>query len=118
MKRLFSFAAAYLDVPRQDAAVRVSAGYHPDTVHAESGRPVQIRFKREEASPCSEYVVFPDFGVTTRLPQDEEVTVELLPTAPGEYEFECGMGMLHGRLVVDAPGTPARETPGATNRKD
>ena len=115
MKRLFSFAAAYLDVPRQDTMVRVSAGYHPDTIHAESGRPVQIRFKREEASPCSEYVVFPDFGITTRLPQDEEVTVELLPTVPGEYEFECGMGMLHGRLMVEAPREPAPEPLVAAN---
>ena len=81
----------------------MAAGYHPNTVHAEAGRPVQIRFKREEASPCSEFVVFPDFGVTTRLPQDEEVTVELLPTAPGEYGFGCGMRALQGVLVVDSP---------------
>ena len=118
MKRLFSFAAAYLDVPRQDTTVRVAAGYRPDTVHAEAGRPVQITFRREEDSPCSEQVVFPDFGVATQLPQDEDVMVELLPTEPGEYGFECGTGMLHGRLVVDAPETPAREPLGTTNPKD
>ena len=118
MKRLFSFAAAQLDVPRRDVSVRVAGGYHPDTVHAEAGRPVQIRFKREEASPCSEHVVFPDFGVRARLPQDEEVTVELLPTAAGEYGFECGMGMLHGVLVVEPPREPAPKPLAATNRKD
>ena len=118
MKRLFSFAAAYLDVPRQDVLVRVAAGYHPDTVHAEAGQPVQIRFKREEASPCSEQVVFPDFGVRVRLPQDEEVTVELLPTAAGEYGFECGMGMLHGVLVVEPPAEPAPEALAAPTGKD
>ena len=117
MKRLFSFAAAYLDVPRQDTAVRVAAGYHPDTVHAEAGRPVQITFKREEASRCSERVVFPDFGVTAQLPQHEDVTVELLPTAPGEYGFECGMGMLHGTLIVEPARESPREPVAATSRE-
>jgi len=27
--------------------------------------------------------------------------VDLGPLAPGTYDFTCGMGMLHGKLVVE-----------------
>jgi plastocyanin domain-containing protein len=89
-----------------DASVRVEGGYQPDTIIAPAGMPLRITFRREEASPCSDRVVFPDFDVTADLPQGQDVTVELLPERAGEYGFECGMGMLRGRLVV----TPAEHS--------
>ena len=88
--------------------VRVRGGYEPDTIRAEAGVPLRLVFRREESSPCSEQVVFPAFGKSATLPQGERVTVELLPTEPGEYEFTCAMGMLYGRLIVVAPGEAAR----------
>lgn len=90
-----------------EAWIRVEGGYHPDTVVAEAGRPLRITFHREEDSPCSERVVFPDFDVTAALPRDQDVTVELLPERAGEYGFECAMGMLRGRLIVAQPEEPA-----------
>ena len=84
-------------------AVRVRGGYLPDTIHAEPGVPLRIVFRREESSPCSGQVVFPAFGKSATLPQGERVAVDLFPEEPGEYEFTCGMGMLHGTLVVAAP---------------
>ena len=45
-------------------------------------------------------MVFPDFKVNQTLRAFETTTVEFLPEEPGEYEFACGMGMLHGRLRV------------------
>ena len=35
------------------------------------------------------------------LPPHQDVTVELEPQLPGEYEFTCQMGMLRGRLIVE-----------------
>ena len=87
--------------PSREVRVRVRGGYVPDTIHAEAGVPLRIVFRREESSPCSEQVVFPDFGRSATLPQGEQVAVDLLPEAPGEYEFTCGMGMLRGRLIVE-----------------
>jgi plastocyanin domain-containing protein len=46
-------------------------------------------------------VVLGDFGKSARLPEGETVALEFLPQRPGEYEFTCQMGMLHGRLVVE-----------------
>ena len=83
--------------------VRVRGGYHPDTIHAQAGVPLRLLFRREETSSCSEQVVFPAFGKSAMLPTGEMVAVDLVPHTPGEYEFTCAMGMLHGRLIVEAP---------------
>lgn len=90
--------------PSATVDVRVRGRYLPDTIHAEAGVPVRIVFLREESSPCSEQVVFPALGKSAMLPQGERVAVELLVDEPGEYEFSCAMGMLHGTLVVGPRG--------------
>ena len=88
------------------ARIRVEGGLHPDTVYAVAGRPLRITFRREEASPCSEQVVFPALGQTLTLPTGKDVRFDWMPDMTGELEFTCGMGMLRGRLVV-APPIPA-----------
>lgn len=90
--------------PTREIAVRVRGGYDPETIYAEAGAPLRIVFSREESTLCSEQVVFPAFGKSATLQQGKKVAVDLLPETPGEYEFTCGMGMLHGKLVVTLPG--------------
>lgn len=85
---------------RVNSHVTVRGGYAPSTIVARAGQPLRVTFTREETAPCSERVVFPDFGIAADLPPDEHVVVDLLPERQGEHEFTCGMGMLHGRLVV------------------
>ena len=78
----------------------VDGAYAPDTLVVAAGEPVRLVFHRHDDSPCSEEVVFPDQGVRATLAQHEDVVVELPPSEPGEYDFHCGMDMLHGRLVA------------------
>jgi plastocyanin domain-containing protein len=87
----------------REVRIRVRGSYLPDTIHAETGMPLRLLFRREETSSCSEQVVFPDFGKSATLPTGEQVAVDLLPDEAGEYEFTCAMGMLHGRLIVEDP---------------
>ena len=82
------------------ARIIVAGGYEPDTVVVAAGEPASLVFHRRDHSPCSEDVVFPGLGVRVGLVQGQDVLVELPASAPGEYEFRCGMGMLRGRLVV------------------
>lgn len=84
----------------QETLVLVKGGYTPDVIVVEHGKPVRINFRREETAACSERVLFPAFGRAANLPEGELVAIELTPEDPGEYGFECGMGMLHGKLVV------------------
>jgi len=86
----------------QEVAVTVKGGYTPDVIVVQAGRPVRLRFTRQESSSCSETVLFPDFSRSARLPEGEEVSVEFTPDKPGEYGFQCQMGMLRGKLIVEA----------------
>jgi plastocyanin domain-containing protein len=88
--------------------IRVNAGYQPTEVHVRAGAPTRLIFRREETAPCSERVVFPDFGISVTLPPFEDVAVDLPAVEPGEHEFMCQMKMLHGTLVVDPANTDRR----------
>jgi len=79
----------------------VKGGYTPDIIVVKAGRPVRLRFTRQESSACSEMVLFPDFNRSAHLPEGEEVAVEFTPEKPGEYGFQCQMGMLRGKLIVE-----------------
>jgi plastocyanin domain-containing protein len=85
----------------QEVAVIVKGGYTPDVIVVKSGQPVRLRFNRQESSACSEKVLFPDFNQNALLPEGQEVTLEFTPDKPGEYGFQCQMGMLRGKLIVE-----------------
>ena len=86
----------------QEQMILVKGGYTPDTIRVIAGRPVRLLFRREETAACSELVVLPDFGKTAALPTGKVVPLEFLPQEPGEHEFTCQMGMLRGRVIVEA----------------
>jgi plastocyanin domain-containing protein len=85
----------------QEVAVIVKGGYTPDMIVVKAGIPVRLRFTRQESSSCSEKVIFPDFNQSALLPEGQEVTLEFTPEKPGEYGFQCLMGMLRGKLIVE-----------------
>ena len=85
----------------QEVAIIVKGGYTPDVIVVKSGQPVRLRFTRQESAACSEKVLFPDFNQNAMLPEGQEVTLEFTPDKPGEYGFQCQMGMLRGKLIVE-----------------
>jgi plastocyanin domain-containing protein len=85
----------------QEVAVTVKGGYTPDIIVVKAGQPVRLHFNRQESSACSERVLFPDFQKSASLPEGQDVTVEIMPDKPGEYGFQCQMGMLRGKLIVE-----------------
>ena len=104
---IFRRSRSEFDVrPPQVRRIRINGSYQPSEVHVSAGQPTRLIFRREETAPCSERVVFPDFGISVMLPAYAEVEVDLPASEPGEHEFTCEMEMLHGRLIVD----PARVT--------
>jgi plastocyanin domain-containing protein len=84
----------------QEAMILVKGGYTPDLVVADAGVPIRLTFLRTESSACSERVVFADFHKSLELPEGKNVALDLPPARSGEYAFQCGMGMLRGKLIV------------------
>ncbi len=85
----------------QEVAVTVRGGYTPDIIMVKAGQPVRLHFTRQESSACSETVLFPDFDKSAQLPEGQDTVVEFTPEKPGEYGFQCRMGMLRGKLIVE-----------------
>lgn len=85
----------------QEVAITVKGGYTPDVIVVQKGRPVRLTFTRQESSTCSEQVLLPDLNQHALLPEGEQVTMEFTPVKGGEYGFQCQMGMLRGKLIVE-----------------
>jgi plastocyanin domain-containing protein len=79
----------------------VKSGYDPDVIVVKKGKPVRLNFTRQEASLCSEMVIFDKLGQSARLPEGETVTIEFTPEQRGEIPFQCQMGMLQGKVIVN-----------------
>jgi plastocyanin domain-containing protein len=45
--------------------------------------------------------LFPDFNRNAFLPEGQAVSLEFTPETPGEYGFQCQMGMLRGKVIVE-----------------
>lgn len=84
----------------QEAVIKVKGGYTPDVLVFEPGKPIKLNFIREETAACSEEVIFSDFNKKATLTPYKTIPVELNIDKPGEYGFQCGMGMLKGKLII------------------
>ena len=96
-----SAASAIVTGRLQQVGITVKGGYTPAEIHVKEGVPLRLVFDRQETSSCSEEVVIGEFGVRKFLPAFEKTVVDLTPSRAGRFEFTCGMGMLHGTLVVE-----------------
>lgn len=88
------------DLGIQEAVIKVKGGYTPDVLIFEAGKPIRLNFIREETAGCTEQVIFSDFNKTATLTPFKTIPVELQIDKPGEYGFQCGMGMIKGKLIV------------------
>lgn len=84
----------------QEAVIKVKGGYTPDVLIFESGKPIKLNFIREETAACTEQVLFPDFQKQVTLTPFKTIPIELKIDKPGEYGFQCEMGMVKGKLIV------------------
>jgi len=90
----------------QEVEILVKGGYKPDRVTLRAGVPARLTFTRRESGACTDRVVIPAFGITRPLPAYASTPVDLAAPAAGEYDFSCGMGMIHGKLVVEERAGP------------
>ena len=75
-------------------------GYEPARVTLRAGTPARITFVRTTDKTCGTEVVFPSLNIKRALPLNEPVVIEFTPAKSGDIAFACGMGMLHGTVVV------------------
>lgn len=96
----------------QEVTVTVRGGYSPAVIRVQEGVPLRLTFDRQEAGDCTSRVVFADFGASKTLPAFGSATLEFTPDKVGEFDFACGMNMIHGTLVVEPAGVEAAAADG------
>lgn len=101
---------AVMDGGVQVQTVTVKGGYSPSVVEVVQGVRTRLLFDRQETGDCSSRVVFPDFKVNQSLPAYATTAVEFLPEQAGDFEFACGMNMLHGTVKVVAGSADGSRT--------
>ena len=97
----------------QEVVITVKGGYSPNLIRVREGVPLKLTFDRRESGDCTSRVVFADFHASKSLPAFGTATLEFTPDKVGEFDFACGMNMIHGTLVVEpADGTAAGDAAG------
>ncbi len=91
---------------KQKMTVVVDAAYVPTEIEVKVGVPVEITFDRRDRGDCTEWVIFEKLPtaegreIKAQLPEGRKTAVAFTPTKEGKYGFVCGMGMVHGKLIV------------------
>lgn len=91
---------ATVEGPNQKINIIVSGGYNPEVLVLKKDIPAQLIFNRKDPSTCLENIVFPDFGINRKLPKDQDISIMLDTSKPGEYTYACGMNMFHGKVII------------------
>jgi plastocyanin domain-containing protein len=83
-------------------AITVEGGvYTPSVLHVSAGKPVTLRFLRNDPSPCAEKVIFSGLDISADLTVGQPYDLNITPEKPGEYDFTCQMAMYRGKLIVE-----------------
>ncbi|MEW5755196.1 MAG: cupredoxin domain-containing protein [Pseudomonadota bacterium] len=81
--------------------IRVAGGvYTPAQIQVPVGKPVRLRFLRQDATPCARQVVIPRLERVFELELNKPREVTLTFPESGEYEFACEMHMYVGRFLA------------------
>ncbi|GEO69319.1 cupredoxin domain-containing protein [Levilactobacillus acidifarinae] len=91
---------ANVTTDQQSIDIDVNGGYSPERVVLKQGVPAVLNFTRQDASSCLDRVVFSDFGINQELPQNQQQSIKIDTSKPGEYDWACGMDMFHGKLII------------------
>lgn len=93
-------AEAKVEQEGQEAKITIERGYSPEVIEFKKGIAAKLIFDRKENDSCSERLLIPEFKINQFLAPNAITEVSFTPDKTGEFEFRCGMGMLHGKLIV------------------
>lgn len=80
--------------------ITVDGGYTPSAISIPIGKTTQINFVRKDPNTCLEEVILSDFRIRKYLPMKKKISISITPQKEGTYNFECGMGMFHGKIMA------------------
>ena len=77
-----------------------NAGYFPNNIRAQAGKPIRLRLVSVDTYACTRAFVIPSLGIHNILPTSGETIVEVPAQSAGQLFFTCGMGMYSGTIQI------------------
>lgn len=74
--------------------------YEPAHIEVNQHQQTQLKFLREDQSPCAATVVFSTLDISEELKLGQETVIVLPALSSGVYPFSCQMQMYKGELFV------------------
>lgn len=75
-------------------------GFSPSEVKLTKGEPAMLMFKRTGEKTCATAVEFPELKLKKDLPLNETVSIDIPTDQSRTLTFQCGMGMLKSKIVI------------------
>ncbi len=75
-------------------------GYDHPAIQVEANKPVEFHFSADPNAGCGRQLILDGFNVNLVSQGGAEQVATFTPTAPGTYNFHCGMNMWRGTLTV------------------
>ncbi len=91
----------YIAKAGETVKIKVSTSYSPKSVKVKKGEAVKLEFTRVDDQNCGDELVFPNLGIKKELPVGQPVLVELTPNESGDLQFNCGLEMMKGKVIVE-----------------
>jgi len=81
--------------PAQMLTMKVDGlDYFPNRFTVIAGQPVEWRIDGKGASGCGRMLISPGLGIRAILEDSGDTIIRFVPREPGDYAFNCGMGMM------------------------
>ena len=80
--------------PQRISMKVVGLDYQPHQFTVKQGVPVQWWIDASEADGCGRILVAPRLGIQKILSANSTTLISFTPDKPGDYAFNCGMGMM------------------------
>ncbi len=80
--------------PQRISMKVVGLDYQPNQFSVKQGVPVQWWIDGSEADGCGRVLLAPQLGIEKLLSANSTTLITFTPDRPGDYAFNCGMGMM------------------------
>ncbi len=78
-----------------------SLGYNPNTINIKAGAQVKLKLVNTTGTSCVQAFTIPSLGIQKVVPPGTSDEVDFTaPSAPGQIQFMCSMGMYRGVINV------------------
>ena len=98
---LMSLAGCAPAGPKEVQVAVTDMGFQPDSITIKKGQSAVLVMTRKTDQTCATEAIFTETGRKYDLPLNRAVRIDLTNVSPGTIHYSCGMGMEHGKVVIE-----------------